>query len=176
MTWNVRILFLGWEERQDANGRTYYVNHVARTTQWQHPGGDGENIRSEDQIDHRRRVHISMDETNSANTSSVSTRPVSESDSSVIERMHNLNIEGESSIPSTPTTTNSNTSSSTSTASARSNSISVPDSGGGSGASAASGSSGTPSNKNLNTEGLPEGWTMQVAPNGRVSILYLQLF
>ena len=30
----------GWEERQDANGRTYYVNHVARTTQWQHPGGD----------------------------------------------------------------------------------------------------------------------------------------
>ena len=28
----------GWEERQDANGRTYYVNHIARTTQWQHPG------------------------------------------------------------------------------------------------------------------------------------------
>ena len=27
----------GWEERQDANGRTYYVNHIARTTQWQHP-------------------------------------------------------------------------------------------------------------------------------------------
>ena len=28
----------GWEERQDANGRTYYVNHVARSTQWDHPG------------------------------------------------------------------------------------------------------------------------------------------
>ena len=27
----------GWEERQDANGRTYYVNHVARSTQWNHP-------------------------------------------------------------------------------------------------------------------------------------------
>lgn len=27
----------GWEERQDANGRTYYVNHVARTTQWERP-------------------------------------------------------------------------------------------------------------------------------------------
>ena len=26
-------------------------------------------------------------------------------------------------------------------------------------------------NKTLNTEGLPEGWTMQVAPNGRVSLL-----
>lgn len=27
----------GWEERQDANGRTYYVNHTARTTQWERP-------------------------------------------------------------------------------------------------------------------------------------------
>lgn len=27
----------GWEERQDANGRTYYVNHIARCTQWERP-------------------------------------------------------------------------------------------------------------------------------------------
>ncbi|EAT46304.1 AAEL002536-PA, partial [Aedes aegypti] len=27
----------GWEERQDANGRTYYVNHLQRTTQWERP-------------------------------------------------------------------------------------------------------------------------------------------
>lgn len=27
----------GWEERQDANGRTYFVNHVARSTQWERP-------------------------------------------------------------------------------------------------------------------------------------------
>ncbi|KAG6461606.1 hypothetical protein O3G_MSEX012740 [Manduca sexta] len=27
----------GWEERQDANGRTYYVNHIERTTQWERP-------------------------------------------------------------------------------------------------------------------------------------------
>ncbi len=26
-----------WEERQDANGRTFYVNHQDRTTQWEHP-------------------------------------------------------------------------------------------------------------------------------------------
>ena len=26
-----------WEERQDANGRTYYVDHVRRTTQWERP-------------------------------------------------------------------------------------------------------------------------------------------
>lgn len=27
----------GWEERLDANGRTYYVNHLARSTQWERP-------------------------------------------------------------------------------------------------------------------------------------------
>ncbi|KAI8420486.1 hypothetical protein MSG28_008972 [Choristoneura fumiferana] len=31
------VLPPGWEERQDANGRTYYVNHVARSTQWERP-------------------------------------------------------------------------------------------------------------------------------------------
>lgn len=27
----------GWEERQDPNGRTYYVNHIGRCTQWERP-------------------------------------------------------------------------------------------------------------------------------------------
>ncbi|VDK45621.1 unnamed protein product [Anisakis simplex] len=27
----------GWEERQDANGRTFYLNHNAQTTQWERP-------------------------------------------------------------------------------------------------------------------------------------------
>lgn len=27
----------GWEERQDAIGRTFYVDHINRTTQWQRP-------------------------------------------------------------------------------------------------------------------------------------------
>ncbi|VDP05147.1 unnamed protein product [Soboliphyme baturini] len=27
----------GWEERVDANGRTFYVNHVTRSTQWERP-------------------------------------------------------------------------------------------------------------------------------------------
>uniref|UniRef100_A0A8C4ZXT5 E3 ubiquitin-protein ligase n=1 Tax=Gadus morhua TaxID=8049 RepID=A0A8C4ZXT5_GADMO len=30
----------GWEERQDNLGRTYYVNHESRTTQWHRPTGD----------------------------------------------------------------------------------------------------------------------------------------
>ena len=27
----------GWEERQDANGRTFYVDHINRRTQWERP-------------------------------------------------------------------------------------------------------------------------------------------
>ncbi|XP_066022112.1 E3 ubiquitin-protein ligase NEDD4-like isoform X2 [Pocillopora verrucosa] len=27
----------GWEERQDTNGRTYYIDHVTRTTSWRRP-------------------------------------------------------------------------------------------------------------------------------------------
>lgn len=58
----------GWEERQDANGRTYYVNHVARTTQWERPQDvDAQQVTTEE-IDHaaaefQRRFHISVDET-----------------------------------------------------------------------------------------------------------------
>ncbi|XP_034110609.1 E3 ubiquitin-protein ligase Nedd-4 isoform X7 [Drosophila nasuta] len=56
----------GWEERQDANGRTYYVNHTARTTQWERPtiltSNNSQNV---DQLasDFQRRFHISVDET-----------------------------------------------------------------------------------------------------------------
>ncbi|XP_023173293.1 E3 ubiquitin-protein ligase Nedd-4 isoform X5 [Drosophila hydei] len=58
----------GWEERQDANGRTYYVNHTARTTQWERPtiltSNNSQNV---DQLasDFQRRFHISVDETES---------------------------------------------------------------------------------------------------------------
>lgn len=59
----------GWEERQDANGRTYYVNHVARTTQWERPAlntGGAQQVTT-DELDHaaaefQRRFHISVDE------------------------------------------------------------------------------------------------------------------
>lgn len=27
----------GWEERVDSQGRTFYVNHTTRTTQWERP-------------------------------------------------------------------------------------------------------------------------------------------
>lgn len=57
---------LGWEERQDANGRTYYVNHTARTTQWERPTAmneDHANINLEHAASNfQRRFHISVDE------------------------------------------------------------------------------------------------------------------
>jgi len=31
------VLPPGWEEKIDANGRTYYVDHNTRTTTWQRP-------------------------------------------------------------------------------------------------------------------------------------------
>ncbi|XP_050691858.1 E3 ubiquitin-protein ligase NEDD4-like isoform X5 [Eriocheir sinensis] len=60
----------GWEERQDANGRTYYVNHNARTTQWERPTssqGNNEQERMESaqnefRNEFRRRFHISVDD------------------------------------------------------------------------------------------------------------------
>lgn len=61
----------GWEERQDANGRTYYVNHVARTTQWERPTllntSDAQQVTTEAldnaaAAEFQRRFHISVDE------------------------------------------------------------------------------------------------------------------
>ncbi|CAI4221682.1 unnamed protein product [Auanema sp. JU1783] len=54
----------GWEEREDANGRTFYVNHVLRTTQWERPGTSAdreeesvlETRRRRDNYEHRSQV------------------------------------------------------------------------------------------------------------------------
>ena len=36
----------GWDERQDANGRTFYVDHNTRVTQWERPTSQSEgNVR-----------------------------------------------------------------------------------------------------------------------------------
>ncbi|XP_015603684.1 E3 ubiquitin-protein ligase Nedd-4 isoform X2 [Cephus cinctus] len=74
----------GWEERQDANGRTYYVNHVARFTQWERPTVT--NVARVDGVTHeqrnldtaatefQRRFHISVDDAESrhSRTSAIS--------------------------------------------------------------------------------------------------------
>ncbi|CAH0724146.1 unnamed protein product, partial [Brenthis ino] len=59
----------GWEERQDANGRTYYVNHIERSTQWERPTFT-RNMSIESQAERmetaatefQRRFHISADD------------------------------------------------------------------------------------------------------------------
>ncbi|XP_043065572.1 E3 ubiquitin-protein ligase Nedd-4 isoform X4 [Drosophila bipectinata] len=66
----------GWEERQDANGRTYYVNHTARTTQWERPTVLNTNLnQASDQLgsDFQRRFHISVDETESGRSANEDT-------------------------------------------------------------------------------------------------------
>ncbi|KAH8303575.1 hypothetical protein KR018_003537 [Drosophila ironensis] len=67
----------GWEERQDANGRTYYVNHTARTTQWERPTIlNSSSNQSADQLasDFQRRFHISVDETESGRSADTISR------------------------------------------------------------------------------------------------------
>uniref|UniRef100_A0A182QWG1 E3 ubiquitin-protein ligase n=1 Tax=Anopheles farauti TaxID=69004 RepID=A0A182QWG1_9DIPT len=63
-TTNTHELPQGWEERQDANGRTYYVNHVARSTQWERPTAVPMETIAESDMDvaFQRRVHISVDD------------------------------------------------------------------------------------------------------------------
>ncbi|XP_068620752.1 E3 ubiquitin-protein ligase Nedd-4 isoform X5 [Battus philenor] len=114
----------GWEERQDANGRTYYVNHIARSTQWERPTFT-RNISTETQAERmetaatefQRRFHISADEDHTPSPSASNHQDETDA--------------------STDTTRSSSASSSQS--------------------------------QNLpNSDGLPPGWSMQRAPNGRI--------
>ncbi|XP_062529856.1 E3 ubiquitin-protein ligase Nedd-4 isoform X12 [Bombyx mori] len=113
----------GWEERQDANGRTYYVNHIERTTQWERPTftrhmsveSQAERIENA-ATEFQRRFHISADEERAS-----SPAPAPQQDE-----------------------TDGSTESTRSSASS-SQSQNLPSS-----------------------EGLPPGWSMQRAPNGRI--------
>jgi len=135
----------GWEERQDANGRTYYVNHIARTTQWGHPSNsedsslpnttsesgaetetEGEASSRTDRQQFNRRNHMGSEDNPRAARNSVS------------DNLHDLNLGGTDGAD------------------------------GGGGTRTRTLSEGEKQPPKLNTEGLPSGWTMQVAPNGRV--------
>ncbi|XP_065219668.1 E3 ubiquitin-protein ligase NEDD4 isoform X1 [Planococcus citri] len=79
----------GWEERQDANGRMYYVNHIARTTQWERPSFNQKTMSALNDLvmetaatEFQRRFHISADHTDDKSLSSTSQpASVDESDS-----------------------------------------------------------------------------------------------
>ncbi|XP_078049795.1 E3 ubiquitin-protein ligase Nedd4 isoform X4 [Augochlora pura] len=118
----------GWEERQDANGRTYYVNHIARFTQWERPSESNtsptgnmavERNFSTAVTEFQRRFHISADNENRHRSS------INQSDDNV-------------------------------------------DSPAGSRRSSEQIESPKPNLPDFIAEGLPPGWGMQTAPNGRV--------
>lgn len=212
----------GWEERQDANGRTYYVNHIARSTQWERPTNLITSPSGFDAVinDFHRRFHISVDESenrgnqndtvslssesgtiNNDDTGSMTSlsspnrnnnspsgtvrsinRPVrpapprpttgrnstrrtapaipnrlneaaNETNETAQENEH-INNENEDVDTSDSAPSNNNSSRSTSTPQSR------PD-------SADDNSASSPANVNPEA-GLPPGWSMQIAPNGRM--------
>ncbi|GFS63629.1 e3 ubiquitin-protein ligase NEDD4 [Trichonephila clavipes] len=126
----------GWEERQDANGRTYYVNHAARTTQWERPTGATQVVEEAQQRslesaqEFRRRVHISVDNT----------------DDSLPDHQPRDNVEILRTMLETQRLDPNIRRHSMPTASLSRQS----------------------SSNQSTSEGLPAGWSMQVAPNGRV--------
>ncbi|XP_049282176.1 E3 ubiquitin-protein ligase Nedd-4 isoform X3 [Anopheles funestus] len=129
----------GWEVRQDPVGRMYYVNHIARTTQWERPSivaaqpGLNEMVAA-----FQRRFHISNDPDNGGSGSN-NTSMISETASSSTIGDQSRS---DSSITSTgpqPSTPSQPTSPSPTTA------VNAP-----------------------NATGLPPGWAVQVAANGRL--------
>ncbi|XP_021934893.1 E3 ubiquitin-protein ligase Nedd-4 isoform X3 [Zootermopsis nevadensis] len=125
----------GWEERQDANGRTYFVNHIARSTQWERPtfnnaGTCNDQVRERSLesavTEFQRRFHISVDDIEANRREN---DPAVNQASDTTDSPSQLQHEAET--PSMPE-------------------VRVPNTLG------------------VNSEGLPQGWTMQVAPNGRV--------
>ncbi|XP_057664451.1 E3 ubiquitin-protein ligase Nedd-4 isoform X7 [Diorhabda carinulata] len=119
----------GWEERQDANGRTYYVNHIARTTQWERPTLSTQDTHSDGTVEQRenfeRRFHISADE------ESNDRGDINQSDD-----QHDSISNESSRRDSTVSTSTSN--------------------------------SNSQNNLDVLSEGLPAGWSIQRAPNGRL--------
>ncbi|KFB37895.1 AGAP000787-PA-like protein [Anopheles sinensis] len=96
------VLPEGWEERLDANGRIYYVNHVARSTQWERPTAVPMEVSPESDMDaaFQRRVHISVDD--SATSDSVGSRAtsaVTSSSASLAESTASLSAPRTDSVP-----------------------------------------------------------------------------
>nr|XP_018901439.1 PREDICTED: E3 ubiquitin-protein ligase Nedd-4 isoform X2 [Bemisia tabaci] len=120
----------GWEERQDANGRTYYVNHIARSTQWERPTlQQSQEVPNNQSLEtaateFQRRFHISADNDRREN----SLQSTDSVDSSTAVAAAATPTSNSTPVVHTPVSTNQNTSGA----------------------------------------GLPAGWSLQVAPNGRV--------
>ncbi|XP_074037412.1 E3 ubiquitin-protein ligase Nedd4 isoform X4 [Leptinotarsa decemlineata] len=99
----------GWEERQDANGRTYYVNHIARTTQWERPtlSNSTSETRAVEREEQRevfeRRYHISADDEQNGRSDNSN---VSQSDDQ-LDSMSNNSSRRDSTVSSSTSNSNS---------------------------------------------------------------------
>lgn len=170
---------VGWEERQDANGRTYFVNHIARTTQWERPVIDAETgvvpgtsrsvvdapdhhhqrVTAQSAQEFQRRVHISLDDEGGLDDMTRRTMALT---LPAIEA-HNSRRYSEPGSAQDPSLGRPS-----STPSISSEPASVP-------STPAATTSGSNSNSlegaavgQPTADGLPTNWSMQVAPNGRV--------
>ncbi|CAJ0592449.1 unnamed protein product [Cylicocyclus nassatus] len=108
----------GWEEREDANGRTFYVNHRERTTHWDRPSQLSavfrERQRNEQQVRRQREDYERRRQVTNSSPDAV------RSQLEAIDNAMRSNFAG-----------------------------------------------GTQANGEAEDEPLPEGWDMQIAPNGR---------
>ncbi|XP_058804141.1 E3 ubiquitin-protein ligase NEDD4 isoform X2 [Phymastichus coffea] len=162
----------GWEERQDANGRTYYVNHIARFTQWERPtlvqeniptGGVSHEQRNMNEFtnEFQRRFHISADDENRQRNSTISITPDGELSSEVDEENESGN-QRERVINKTSEDPGERSDNQTGHNSQNDDNVDSP------AGSRRSSEQNIESPRALNGEGLPPGWSMQLAPNGRM--------
>ncbi|XP_045465167.1 E3 ubiquitin-protein ligase Nedd-4 isoform X2 [Harmonia axyridis] len=201
---------VGWEERQDANGRTYYVNHLARTTQWERPTvSTNVGIQQEEQEERensearifQRRYHISDEQNRDrGDTTSIASQVDNLTNGETDPNLNAMeNCEHEEATNPVTYEQHSDSeynASAESNASTRRGSVEYPefriqlntDDGGEMGSNTESedltDSGSTNSSRRESTDsqtsntrratlealgqGLPPGWSVQVAPNGRL--------
>ena len=159
-------------DRQDANGRIYYVNHIQRTTQWQRPtlsqaNGSNVSTRQSELENFGRRVHISLDSNDEQLTDEPDTLASTPNDGP--SRSDN--------DPSTATSLNKTTPANLPQVSSASNDDDQPSSSSNQtepptepqAAAAAAAAAAAPNSRAPPNQGtdLPPNWSLQIAPNGR---------
>ncbi|CAK9831167.1 E3 ubiquitin-protein ligase Nedd-4 [Anthophora retusa] len=173
-----RSLPPGWEERQDANGRTYYVNHIARFTQWECPTESitvpGRITRADRHLniaatEFQRRFHISADEENRHRSSITQDGEVLREEGEDSEaRDYEIENHRGGGIGDTSSDSGRSVDQRGYISECEDQSDDNVDSPAGSRRSSEQIESPKPTLPASSNEGMPPGWGMQVAPNGRV--------
>ncbi|XP_006623506.1 E3 ubiquitin-protein ligase Nedd-4 isoform X2 [Apis dorsata] len=173
----IRPLPPGWEERQDANGRTYYVNHIARFTQWERPTESTTSPSANMTIERnfntaatefQRRFHISADDENRLRSSINQDGEVLRADGEDSDaRDYEIENRREGGSRDTSSDSGRSVDQRGYLSEYEDQSDDSVDSPAGSRRSSEQIESPKPVIP-ANDEGLPPGWGMQIAPNGRV--------